>query len=118
MSKRTRGVNAKKDRARSFILGRRPDLPPMTRRRQNIYDAPSPLLLQDTVESTHVFMNEALAEAKNSLSESGIPFGPLLVIDDKIVVGAATIMAFNRVVPFCMRKMDCIENGGSLKAGT
>ncbi len=59
------------------------------------------------------FMNEALKEAKKSLSEGGIPIGAVLVKDEKIISrGHNKLIQKDSVIIHA--EMDAIENAGRL----
>lgn len=61
------------------------------------------------------FLQAAIAEARQGLSEGGIPIGSVLVIDNKIVA-----RGHNRRVqlgnPILHAEMDCLANAGRLTA--
>ena len=62
-----------------------------------------------------MFMAEAIEEAKKGLSESGIPIGSVLVIDDKIVSRGHN-QRIQRGSAILHAEMDCLENAGRLTA--
>jgi cytosine deaminase len=61
------------------------------------------------------FMRAAFDEAKQGLSEGGIPIGSVLVIDDRIV-GRGHNRRIQRDSAILHAEMDCLENAGRLKA--
>lgn len=63
---------------------------------------------------SEMFLNQALEEAKISLSEGGIPIGSILVIDNK-VVGKGHNRRIQKDSPILHAEMDCLENAGRLK---
>jgi creatinine deaminase len=63
---------------------------------------------------SEMFLNQAMEEAKISLSEGGIPIGSILVIDNK-VVGKGHNRRIQKDSPILHAEMDCIENAGRLK---
>ena len=67
------------------------------------------------MDCTDEFLNEALAEAKKSLAEGGIPIGSVLVIDGNIV-GRGHNQRVQKGSAILHAEMDCIENSGRLKA--
>lgn len=65
------------------------------------------------MNSDDYFMNEALKEAKKSLTEGGIPIGAVLVKDDKIISRGHNRLIQNGSV-ILHAEMDAIENAGRL----
>ncbi|TFG97033.1 nucleoside deaminase [Candidatus Thorarchaeota archaeon] len=63
----------------------------------------------------HVFMKEAVEEAKLGLAEGGIPIGSVLVIDGKIV-GRGHNRRVQKGSAILHAEMDCLENAGRLSA--
>lgn len=63
----------------------------------------------------HVFMEEALAEARLGAAEGGIPIGSVLVIDGRIV-GRGHNRRVQRGSAILHGEMDCLENAGRLPA--
>lgn len=61
------------------------------------------------------FMKVALGEAKQGLTEGGIPIGSVLVIDDKIV-GRGHNRRVQKKSAILHGEMDCLENAGRLTA--
>lgn len=59
------------------------------------------------------FMNEAILEAKKSLSEGGLPIGAVLVKDDEIISRGHNRLIQNDSV-ILHAEMDAIENAGRL----
>jgi creatinine deaminase len=59
------------------------------------------------------FLNAAISEARDGLSEGGIPIGSVLVIDDKIV-GRGHNRRIQQGSPILHAEMDCLENAGRL----
>ncbi len=60
------------------------------------------------------FMKEAILEAKQSLSEGGIPIGAVLVENSNIISrGHNKLLQNNSTIKHA--EMDCIENAGRLK---
>ncbi|KKL01333.1 nucleoside deaminase [Rheinheimera mesophila] len=64
---------------------------------------------------TDVFMQAAIAQAKKSLAEGGIPIGSVLVIDGKIV-GRGHNQRVQKGSCVLHAEMDCLENAGRLTA--
>jgi len=62
-----------------------------------------------------VFMQAALDEAKQGLTEGGIPIGSVLVIDGEIV-GRGHNRRVQRGSAILHAEMDCLEHAGRLKA--
>ena len=61
------------------------------------------------------FLEAAIEEAKNGLSEGGIPIGSVLVIDGRIV-GRGHNQRVQKGSTVLHAEMDCLENAGRLKA--
>ena len=61
------------------------------------------------------FMQAAIEEARQGLSEGGIPIGSVLVIDGK-VVGRGRNRRVQNGSAILHAEMDCLENAGRLKA--
>ena len=61
------------------------------------------------------YMNEALKEARKSLSERGIPIGAVLVKGGK-VIGRGHNRRVQKKSAILHAEMDCLENAGRLKA--
>jgi cytosine/creatinine deaminase len=61
------------------------------------------------------FLQAALAEARQGLSEGGIPIGSVLVLDGKIV-GRGHNRRIQDKSPVLHAEMDCLNNAGRLKA--
>jgi creatinine deaminase len=61
------------------------------------------------------FLQAAIDEAKQGLSEGGIPIGSVLVIDGKIV-GRGHNRRVQKGSAILHAEMDCLENAGRLKA--
>ncbi len=62
----------------------------------------------------HFFMVQAIAEAKKSLKERGIPIGAVLVMDGEVLGrGHNRLLQNNSVI--LHGEMDCIENAGRIK---
>jgi cytosine deaminase len=61
------------------------------------------------------FLRAAIDEARQGLSEGGIPIGSVLVIDGKIV-GRGHNRRVQRSSAILHAEMDCFENAGRLKA--
>jgi cytosine/creatinine deaminase len=61
------------------------------------------------------FLQAALAEARQGLSEGGIPIGAVLVLDGKIV-GRGHNRRIQDKSPVLHAEMDCLNNAGRLKA--
>lgn len=66
------------------------------------------------MEKDYKFMNEAIVEAKNGLSENGIPIGAVLVENGKII-GRGHNKLLQKNSSILHGEMDCIENAGKLK---
>ncbi len=65
-------------------------------------------------EKNHLYMKEAIKEAKISLKESGIPIGAVLVENENIIGrGHNKLLQDNSTILHA--EMDCIENAGRLK---
>ena len=62
-----------------------------------------------------VFLEAAIAEARQGLAEGGIPIGSVLVIGDEIV-GRGHNRRVQRGSAILHAEMDCIENAGRLTA--
>ncbi|MBI5459945.1 nucleoside deaminase [Methanobacterium sp.] len=62
----------------------------------------------------HRFMAQAIAEAKKSLKEGGIPIGAVLVVDGEVVGHGHNRLLQNDSV-ILHGEMDCIENAGRLR---
>jgi cytosine/creatinine deaminase len=65
-------------------------------------------------EKNHLFMKEAIKEAKTSLKESGIPIGAVLVENENII-GRGHNKLLQNDSTILHAEMDCIENAGRLK---
>ena len=64
-------------------------------------------------EEDYSYMEEAISEAKKSLSEGGIPIGAVLVKNGKIISrGHNRLLQNNSTILHA--EMDCIENAGRL----
>ncbi len=61
------------------------------------------------------FLKEAIEEAKEGLSEGGIPIGSVLVLDSKIVGRGHNRRVQNKST-ILHAEMDCLENAGRLTA--
>jgi cytosine/creatinine deaminase len=61
------------------------------------------------------FMAAALDEARQGLTEGGIPIGSVLVLDGKII-GRGHNRRVQKGSPTLHAEMDCLENAGRLKA--
>src|SRR5271156_3979073 len=61
------------------------------------------------------FLQAAIAEARQGLSEGGIPIGSVLVIDNKIV-GRGHNRRVQKGSAILHAEMDCLENAGRLTA--
>lgn len=61
------------------------------------------------------FLQAAIDEARLGLSESGIPIGSVLVLDDQIV-GRGHNRRVQRDSVILHAEMDCLENAGRLRA--
>ncbi|WP_337843076.1 nucleoside deaminase [Rheinheimera sp.] len=61
------------------------------------------------------FMQAAIAQARKSLAEGGIPIGSVLVIDGQIV-GQGHNQRVQKGSCVLHAEMDCLENAGRLKA--
>ena len=64
---------------------------------------------------TERFLEAAVAEARRSFAEGGIPIGSVLVIDDE-VVGAGHNQRLQKQSAILHAEMDAIENAGRLTA--
>ncbi|REJ94270.1 MAG: nucleoside deaminase [Planctomycetota bacterium] len=62
------------------------------------------------------FLQAAIDEARQGLSEGGIPIGSVLVIDDEIV-GRGHNQRVQKGSAILHAEMDCLENAGRLSAG-
>ena len=62
------------------------------------------------------FLEAAINEAKQGLSERGIPIGSVLIIDGKIV-GRGHNRRVQNGSAILHAEMDCIENAGRLRSG-
>lgn len=62
----------------------------------------------------HRFMAQAIAEAKKSLKQGGIPIGAVLVADGE-VVGRGHNRLLQKDSAILHGEMDCIENAGRLR---
>lgn len=65
-------------------------------------------------EKNHLYMKEAIKEAKISLKESGIPIGAVLVENENII-GRGHNKLLQSDSTILHAEMDCIENAGRLK---
>ena len=65
-------------------------------------------------EKNHLYMKEAIKEAKISLKESGIPIGAVLVENENII-GRGHNKLLQNDSTILHAEMDCIENAGRLK---
>ncbi len=63
-----------------------------------------------------IFLQAAIAEARQGLQEGGIPIGSVLVIDGKIV-GQGHNRRVQKDSAILHAEMDCLENAGRLKPG-
>ncbi len=70
-------------------------------------------MVKAMVENDYKYMKEAIKEAKNSLSTSGIPIGAVLVVDG-IVVGRGHNSLLQKKSSILHAEMDCIEKSGRL----
>jgi creatinine deaminase len=61
------------------------------------------------------FIAAALEEARQGLTEGGIPIGSVLVLDGKII-GRGHNRRVQKGSPTLHAEMDCLENAGRLKA--
>lgn len=61
------------------------------------------------------FMQEAIAQARVSLKEGGIPIGSVLVKDNRII-GRGHNRRLQKDSAILHAEMDCLENAGRLKA--
>ena len=61
------------------------------------------------------FMAVAIEEARQGLTEGGIPIGSILVLDGKIV-GRGHNRRVQKGSPTLHAEMDCLENAGRLRA--
>uniref|UniRef100_UPI0035662491 nucleoside deaminase n=1 Tax=Arsukibacterium sp. TaxID=1977258 RepID=UPI0035662491 len=64
---------------------------------------------------TDIYMQAAIAQARKSLAEGGIPIGSVLLIDGKIV-GAGHNQRVQKGSCVLHAEMDCLENAGRLTA--
>jgi cytosine deaminase len=62
-----------------------------------------------------IFLQAAIAEARQGILEGGIPIGSVLVIDGKIV-GRGHNRRVQQGSAILHAEMDCLENAGRLKA--
>jgi creatinine deaminase len=60
------------------------------------------------------FLREALVEARQGLSEGGIPIGSVLVLDGRII-GRGHNRRVQNGSPVLHAEMDCLNNAGRLK---
>jgi len=67
------------------------------------------------MENVTEYMKAAIDEAKQGLSEGGIPIGSVLVIDEK-VVGRGHNRRMQKGSAILHAEMDCLENAGRLTA--
>lgn len=67
------------------------------------------------MENVTEYMKAAIDEAKQGLSEGGIPIGSVLVIDEKIV-GRGHNRRMQKGSAILHAEMDCLENAGRLTA--
>ena len=65
-------------------------------------------------EKNHLYMKEAIKEAKISLKESGIPIGAVLV-ENKNIIGRGHNKLLQDDSTILHAEMDCIENAGRIK---
>ena len=65
-------------------------------------------------EKNHLYMKEAIKEAKISLKENGIPIGAILV-ENKNIMGRGHNKLLQDDSTILHAEMDCIENAGRLK---
>ncbi|WP_367026565.1 nucleoside deaminase [Methylococcus sp. ANG] len=63
-----------------------------------------------------IYMQAAIAEAREGLEEGGIPIGSVLVIDGEIV-GRGRNRRVQKGSAILHAEMDCLENAGRLSAG-
>lgn len=61
------------------------------------------------------FLSEAIKEAKQGLSEGGIPIGSVLVLND-MIIGRGHNQRIQKGSAILHAEMDCIENAGRLSA--
>lgn len=61
------------------------------------------------------FMKEAIEEAKNGLSEGGIPIGSILVYEGKII-GRGHNQRIQKKSAILHAEMDCLESAGRLSS--
>ena len=61
------------------------------------------------------FLAAAIEEARQGLSEGGIPIGSVLVLDDQ-VIGRGHNRRVQKGSPILHAEMDCFENAGRLRA--
>jgi len=66
-------------------------------------------------ESSDIFLQAAIEEARNGLASGGIPIGSVLVIDGQIV-GRGHNRRVQKSSVILHAEMDAIENAGRLKA--
>ena len=66
---------------------------------------------------TDAFLVAAIAEARQGLSEGGIPIGSVLVLDGRIV-GRGHNRRVQNGSAILHAEMDCLENAGRLRADT
>jgi tRNA(Arg) A34 adenosine deaminase TadA len=66
------------------------------------------------IEKNHLYMKEAIKEAKMSLNEGGIPIGAVLV-ENKNIIGRGHNKLLQDGSAILHAEMDCIENAGRLK---
>lgn len=62
-----------------------------------------------------IFMQAAIAQAKKSAAEGGIPIGSVLIIDNEIV-SAGHNQRLQKGSCILHAEMDCLENAGRLSA--
>ncbi len=65
-------------------------------------------------EKNHLYMKEAIKEAKISLNEGGIPIGAVLV-ENKNIIGRGHNKLLQDDSVILHAEMNCIENAGRLK---
>ncbi|MDD3984786.1 MAG: nucleoside deaminase [Methanobacterium sp.] len=66
------------------------------------------------IKKDHLYMEEAIKEAKISLKENGIPIGAVLVENNKII-GKGHNKLLQGESSILHAEMDCIESAGKLK---
>lgn len=66
------------------------------------------------IEKDHLYMEEAIKEAKISLNDNGIPIGAVLVENNKII-GRGHNKLLQCESSILHAEMDCIESAGKLK---